>query len=603
MTAAAAIVIGPIVADSQESYGQKNEVTELIEQLGADSYATRVRAMERLQRIGLEAFDELHLAQFHPDIEIEMTARYLVSSLQVSWSKETDPSEVREALHEYGAQDENERTSRIELLAEFPDRKGLPALVRLTRFETSMRLSRQAALAIMQQPMSEDATIRRRNAKQIQEVLGSNDRQASQWLRVYAEDLAGGEYSAEHWRQLIAVQRDQVDTSSNHAATRESVLELVQICATRAAASEQRAAALQLANENIDLIEPTTRHLVDACTWAIDHQLHPFVLELRKHHRRMFNEQPVLLYGAAEAKKVAGDVDQANRLAEAALRIRPLPLTEQARAKMSPRELEDTAQAHHEIGMSLRERGLFHWAEREFRQIIDGLEIDSHPSATVRADLAEMLGELQRHEEVVAVLQPLIERVDNDDKLKQQLNLIFFRYNRFRSEAAYHDALAKIKAGNLDLARPLLRQAFRLYPNNVDILITMYRTDGDDEWNALIDSMLKKAIAQADAMVQNARAQARNRGRVGAIAVGDAMNQYSWLVANTEGDYQKALEYSLKSLEIDPDGAKYDTCARCYFAVGDLDNAILMQKRALKLMPHSPPLVRQLAEFEAAQAE
>lgn len=79
-----------------------SEVSRLIERLGSDSYATRMRAKEKLQRLGLEAFDELHNAQFHSDYEIAMAASDLVSSLQVSWSKETDPPEVREALDEYG---------------------------------------------------------------------------------------------------------------------------------------------------------------------------------------------------------------------------------------------------------------------------------------------------------------------------------------------------------------------------------------------------------------------------------------------------------------------------------------------------------------------
>jgi tetratricopeptide (TPR) repeat protein len=80
-------------------------------------------------------------------------------------------------------------------------------------------------------------------------------------------------------------------------------------------------------------------------------------------------------------------------------------------------------------------------------------------------------------------------------------------------------------------------------------------------------------------------------------------NQYAWLVSNTEGDYAKALDYSLKSLELELDGAKLDTCARCYFALGEFDNAIRMQKRALKYMPHSPPLLRQLDEIEGAKAK
>ena len=151
-------------AFASDRSGKQTKVGKLIQQLGSESYATRIRAKENLQRIGLEAFDELHLAQFDADNEISMAARYLVSSLLVSWSKESDPPEVREALMEYGAQNESERSNRIEMLAEFPSRKGLAALVRLCRFETSLRLSGRAALVLMQQTMelrSRDSTSQR----------------------------------------------------------------------------------------------------------------------------------------------------------------------------------------------------------------------------------------------------------------------------------------------------------------------------------------------------------------------------------------------------------------------------------------------------------
>ncbi|MGB7327235.1 MAG: hypothetical protein WBD31_20330 [Rubripirellula sp.] len=604
IAAASATTIPASAEDfSDSSNGRREtEVGRLIQKLGAESYVTRVKAMDALQRMGLEAFDELHLAQFDPDIEIEMAARYLVSSLVVSWSKETDPTEVREALHEYGAQNETERNSRIELLAEFPDRKGMPALVRLARFETSMRLSRLAALAVMQQNMNDDAGIRRRNGKLINEGLSDSDRQAAEWLRVYSQDLSQGEYSAEKWRDLISVQRNETDASTTQAATRSSVLELVQICATRAIDAGNVDEALSLARENIDLIEPTTRHLVDACSWAIDHQLHSFVLDLRTQFQSIFDQQPVLLYGAAEAEKVADNDSDAERLADMALAIRPFPANDAEREKVSPRDIEETAQAHLEIGISLQNRGLFHWAEREYRKIIENLEVDSHPSAVVRGQLATMLAELERHEAVVEILEPLVQRVEKDDQMKQRLNLMFIRYNHYRSEMLYHSAMAKIKTGDLDAARPLLIQAHSLSENPVDILITMYRTDGDEGWKQLVKSKLASAIRRADAEVQSAQVKSLANGRVGPALVAEMLNQYAWLVSNTEGDLQKALQYSLTSLELDADGAKYDTCGRCYFAVGDFENAVIMQKRALKLMPHSPPLERQLKQFEEALA-
>ena len=195
-------------------------VSDLIKRLGSDSYATRIRARDNLQRLGLEAFDELHTAQYHDDGEIAAAARFLVSSLLVSWSKETDPAEVRDILNEYGAQDFNERYSRIQLLAELPGRQGLEALTRLTRFETEPRLSRQAALALMKQPMSDDLESRQRHSRIIADVLQDNDRQASKWLRVYAEDLAQGQYSAKLWSDLIADQRREIDAAATQNATR-----------------------------------------------------------------------------------------------------------------------------------------------------------------------------------------------------------------------------------------------------------------------------------------------------------------------------------------------------------------------------------------------
>ncbi|NND99343.1 MAG: hypothetical protein HKN47_18645, partial [Pirellulaceae bacterium] len=126
-----ALVTAP-TANAQE-VASKSEVNALIEELGHENYARRVLAKEKLQRLGLEAFDQLHTAKFHPDSEVVSAARYLISSLMVSWSKESDPAPVREALSEYGGQEPSERESRIKLLANLPDRQGLEALVRLTR--------------------------------------------------------------------------------------------------------------------------------------------------------------------------------------------------------------------------------------------------------------------------------------------------------------------------------------------------------------------------------------------------------------------------------------------------------------------------------------
>jgi tetratricopeptide (TPR) repeat protein len=83
-----------------------------------------------------------------------------------------------------------------------------------------------------------------------------------------------------------------------------------------------------------------------------------------------------------------------------------------------------------------------------------------------------------------------------------------------------------------------------------------------------------------------------------------ALNHWAWLISNTTGDYDKALRFSQKSLELRPDTASFlDTLGRCYFAVGDLENAIKYQRQAVELEPSTRILKRQLDEFEAALAK
>nr|WP_286178116.1 hypothetical protein [Rhodopirellula sp. JC639] len=137
----------------------------------------------------------------------------------------------------------------------------------------------------------------------------------------------------------------------------------------------------------------------------------------------------------------------------------------------------------------------------------------------------------------------------------------------------------------------------------------MYRLDdpGDPDWK---QSVTKQIVQNRDALKQRiARIESRKKiidPKDYKAELGDAYNQYAWLVSNTEGDYQRALKCSLDSLEfLDADdipyrAARLDTCARCYFALGRVEEAVATQQQAIKLDPFSPPMLRQLEEFQAA---
>jgi hypothetical protein len=80
-------------------------------------------------------------------------------------------------------------------------------------------------------------------------------------------------------------------------------------------------------------------------------------------------------------------------------------------------------------------------------------------------------------------------------------------------------------------------------------------------------------------------------------------NQWAWLIANTEGDYAKAVRFSRRSLDLEPGTPSFlDTLGRCYFSAGDVENAAKSQREAVALIPHMQVMQRQLKEFEKALA-
>ena len=109
--------VQPLRANDDEAGLSSTAIKGLIQELGSDSYATRLHAREKLERLGLEALDELQKAETDLDSEIALAASYLAGSLAIIWSKESDPPQVREALNEYNGQRESERESRIKMLA------------------------------------------------------------------------------------------------------------------------------------------------------------------------------------------------------------------------------------------------------------------------------------------------------------------------------------------------------------------------------------------------------------------------------------------------------------------------------------------------------
>jgi tetratricopeptide (TPR) repeat protein len=144
-----------------------------------------------------------------------------------------------------------------------------------------------------------------------------------------------------------------------------------------------------------------------------------------------------------------------------------------------------------------------------------------------------------------------------------------------------------------------LELAIKFDPGDADVLIAMYRSpQADEEWRNNVRQRILDLCRQFQHEI--------DENPTGP----SAYNQWAWLVSNTEGDFQKAIRYSQRSLELIPPGAGdgirgsfLDTLGRCYFAAGDLENALKYQRAALKKVDYMQVMHRQLSQFEKAYAQ
>jgi tetratricopeptide (TPR) repeat protein len=623
-------------ADSTQSRSTDEIINDLIEELGSESYATRIRARNQLQRYGLEAFDALRDALDHSDSEIVSAARYLISSMDVNWAKESDPKAVREILFEYGAQRETERLARIEMLGRMPGRTATAALARLARFDPSLPLSRRAAMLVLQQPIDEDNDRRLVFAERILDIVGSNERDACRWLAAYADDLRKGQFQTEQWQAVVLEQRRQVDLRASSAIHADSVMELIRVLATRAIEEDSRDAALAIVQEHIDLVTPQTRELSEHADWSVKHGLFPVVRSLYERNLHLFHDNAELLYSAAQAFDELENESKASELADQAIAIKSFPgqsigatepasegdrdgeeKDEDSQQEISDTRVQELGYAHYQVAQTLRLRGRFGWAERELKLVAEHCDLEMPIGAFARFNLARMFSEQLRHQDAVDAVSPLVERLKKDRDYKSEMNSRLSRLNEIHSLFEYESALARLKKGPrtaevLAEVKEQMQTAYRYDSRNIDILIRMYRLEdpNDPAWKPRVveqivkyQEKLRQYIGRLDA-----RRKVSQRDELDA-ELAEQLNQFAWLVANTEGDYDRALKSSLRSLELTPNddssglAARLDTCARCYFAVGELEKAVQTQKKAIALDPYSPPMLRQLEQFQAALAD
>jgi tetratricopeptide (TPR) repeat protein len=542
--------------------------------------------------LGLEVFDTLHAAQNHHDPEVALRARFLVRSMSVRWFQESDPPEVVRILKGYGDLADSERKSRMDRLAGLENGQGIPALCRLSRFETIDTLSKYAALRILEQPTPPDAAAVAELQKTLSGIVGSSNRPTAVWMRIYIKTLTDPAATLADW-DAAAKAEAEIQSKNPNQTSREIVRDLYRYQVELLKRLDRQEEAIAVIRRTFSLLDGTPEQVTEIVDWLLMHDAFAVVLEINDRFAATFQDNPQLLYRLAEAHLKLGNAAKAEEIAAQALALRAENLDE-----------------HRLTAVFLFERrGLIDWAQREFDTIIKNAGAGSVQEFQARFQLSEMLHDQAKELAAAESLKPVCDLLATDEnanetcrKARRDPPSVISRMNYFYA-CHFHEQNDPQKE------REHLQLAIDADPQDADVLIAMFRLpQADAEWTkstreriADIAEGFHDDMEEARKFVEaagNEQLQAAYRENLGL-----ACNQYAWLVGNTFGNYGEAVKASHTSLEMRPDYFGYlDTLGRCYYAKGDFENAIKYQSLALKGSPHSGQIRRQLEFFQKEQA-
>jgi tetratricopeptide (TPR) repeat protein len=571
------------------SKGSRDDVQALIRELGSPRYTARRAAANELRRIGADAFDALFVATEDPDPEVAASAHYLLREIKVRWVENDDPAVVRRLLRGYGEASDEVRLAAVGELSKLAQHEGLAALCRIVRYDRSPLVSRTAALAVIR-PDLPNGRRTPVNATLFAAELGDSNRTAANWLRQFQQQLRDPAAATAAWRLLIDAEANLLDQRADETSP-EVLIGLLWNLADIHRQLDDRPALAQAINRmfRVDTDDPDTV-AIGVLGWLVEEKRWDAVDELLNSHRDRFTRSKKPLYSAAFARLEQGKAELAEELAEQASRLE------------SPGQL-----GFFRMARELEVRDRYSWAIREYRRAIDGQQPESQEAVLARIALAAMLHDHQDEKQAAETVEPFVQALRTNGNLAQRYEQVRgYMQTRFELELPgekrlsaqlhYYRACQFAAEKDWPAQRKELLAAIEADPSDADALISMYRMpDADEDWLADTRQRIEKLRNEFEKQIEASPNDP------------SAYNQWAWLVSNTEGDFQQAIRYSHRSLELTADDESaaasfLDTLGRCYFAAGDYENAVKYQRQAVEKMPYLKVMQRQLEFFEVALA-
>lgn len=564
-------------ANSASTEDQADErLAKLIQQLGNPQYAQRQRAQDEIIKLGFAAFDALSAAEDHEDPEIATRAHYLVNLIDIKWAHEGDSAPIKAVLANYDGLSAEKRMFLMRHILKLPQDDGLGVLCRLIRFERSQLASKHGALLILAStpPRSLDAAALERRYKIILDGVSQSSRPAARWLRSFVRLQSDPAATIADWETYLREETALIDQSpaASHPNAAPELMRR-QVEALSGAGRGDQANAL--IDKLVGLEKGDSEKLINMLDWLVARRAWPQLDSLVKRFEKNIRSDALLQYHLADVRKKQGNAKLAEELAQAAFAIE-----------------SDQPLAHLSVAAKLQTQGFFDWAEREYRFVFQKSPDDSRPGLTARLTLAELLHDLDRDKDAHQIMQAVVELMDSDNTVVQALAALQREPGAIRSRMHFFAACSLAATDRKKQAEQLML-GLKADPQDADVLIALYRLPGQTaEEKQRTRDLIKLAADAYRVEIEKDNTQA------------NPLNQFAWLVGNTEGDFDEAIQMSHRSLELAPGAGSYlDTLAHCYFGKGDYENAVKYQAQAVEVEPHTHQIARALDQFREARAK